>query len=391
MRQKLIAFGLIAGAAVIAWLMHIASPMPAKAPAPDATLAVETQKLYRHDVALKVKSQGSVQPRTRTTMVSEVAGTIVDVSDHFVVGGTFSAGDVMIRLDKGDYAVAVQRANARLSSANALLELERARTIQAKKEWAMTGRPEAEAPALALRTPYLAEAEAAVLQAESEVQQAQLKLRRTVIRAPYSGMITKKIADLGQYISPGSRICEIFATDFVEIRLPLTEKDLATMGGVSPDVISRAAPVELMGSVNGANHQWQGKMIRSEGVVNEFNRAQYVVISVADPYGLTSSATTARAPILVGTFVRATLPGKTLKNVFSVPRSALLQGSQVAIADAQNRLRLKSVTIVFSDDDYYYVTANIDDGTTFVVSAIGTAIEGLKLHIANTGEQDQNH
>ena len=107
----------------------------------------------------------------------------------------------------------------------ALLEFERARVFQARKEWAMTGRPEAEAPALALRKPYLAEAEANLLQALAEVKQAKVKLARTSIRAPYAGMVTKKNIDIGQYVTLGSRLGEIFATDFVEVRLPLTDQD----------------------------------------------------------------------------------------------------------------------------------------------------------------------
>ena len=93
----------------------------------------------------------------------------------------------------------------------------------------MTGRPNAEAPILALRQPYLAEAEANILQAKAEVKQAELKLQRATIRAPYAGMVSIKSVDVGQYVTTGSRLGETFAIDFVEVRLPLTERDLSQL------------------------------------------------------------------------------------------------------------------------------------------------------------------
>ena len=100
--------------------------------------------------------------------------------------------------------MALQRAKAQLISRTALLEFEKARTAQAKKEWQMTGRPESEAPILALREPYLAEAQANILHAKAEVKQAKLKLKRATIRAPYAGMVSMKSVDIGQYVTTGS-------------------------------------------------------------------------------------------------------------------------------------------------------------------------------------------
>ena len=81
--------------------------------------------------------------------------------------------------------------------------------------------------------------------------------------------------------------------------------------------------------------------LRSEGVVNELNRSQYVVARISNPYKLNQTLTASTPPLLVGTFVTAKLKGKTLDNVFKVPRSALLQGSKVAVVDDMQRLLSK--------------------------------------------------
>jgi len=224
---------IIGAAVVISIAMNLLKPPPLKAESPDTALVVKTQLLQAADANLSVQSQGTVLPRTRTLLTSEVSGTVLQVSPQFVVGGTFKAGDLLLQIDPTDYKVALQRAKANLISMNAQLTFERARATQAEKEWAMTGRPAEEAPLLALRKPYLEEARANVLQAEAEVTQAQLKLERTAIRVPYTGMVSTKAVDIGQYVSVGTNLGETFAIDFAEVRLPLTKRDLSMMNSFS--------------------------------------------------------------------------------------------------------------------------------------------------------------
>ncbi|MBC8380143.1 MAG: efflux RND transporter periplasmic adaptor subunit [SAR92 clade bacterium] len=384
MMKKFVPVLLVLGAIMLAILMSALKPEPLKAEEPEAALAVKTQILNRTEVTLSVESQGTVRPRTRTTLISEVSGTVLEVSDYYIVGGSFDAGDILMRLDPTDHEVALQRAKAQLISANALLELEKARAVQAKKEWEMTGRPESDAPILALRKPYLAEAEANILQAKAQLKQAELKLQRATIRAPYAGMVSLKSVDVGQYVTTGSRLGETFAIDFVEVRLPLTEKDLSqmeTMSFQNSDVVNT---VVLSGSANGNPASWSAVIVRTEGVVNELNRSQYVVARISNPYRLNQTQTASTPPLLVGTFVTAKLKGKTLDNVFKVPRSALLQGSKVAVVDDMQRLRINSVNVVFSDEGYYYVSEGLKEDAEVVVSAIGTPIEGSKLEIKNS-------
>jgi multidrug efflux system membrane fusion protein len=230
-KDKFVAIGVVLAALFLAVMMNVLQPDAEKTSEPEAAIAVKTEIVNRAQLAMRVESQGIVAPRTRTSIISEVSGLVLDVADAFVVGGTFNAGDMLLKLDPTDYEVALQRAKAKVISFKALMELENARSVQAEKEWGMTGRPKSEAPLLALRRPYLLEAEANLLQAQAEVKQAEIKLSKTIIRASYSGMVSKKLADIGQFVTTGTPIGETFAIDFVEIRLPLSEKDLTMMDG----------------------------------------------------------------------------------------------------------------------------------------------------------------
>ena len=391
MKDKLIAIGLVSAALFLAVVMNLLKPDAVKAPEPEAAMAVKTEVVNSARLAMRVESQGIVAPRTRTTLISEVSGAVLDVSDAFVVGGTFKAGDMLLTLDPTDYQVALQRAKAKVISFKALMELEKARSVQAEKEWGMTGRPKSEAPLLALRRPYLLEAQANLLQAEAEVRQAEVKLAKTIIKAPYAGMVSNKLADIGQFVTIGTRIGETFAIDFAEIRLPLTEKDLTMMEGLSSKATLSGTEVVLSGTVDGMNSSWPAVIERSEGVVDQLNRSQYIVARVPDPYGInetgvkgeTASRVKQEAPLRVGTFVKASIQGKVLNDVFKIPRSALLEGSRVGLVDENSLLKIINVIVVSTDDDHYYISEGLVNGQEVITSALGTPIEGLKLRVRN--------
>lgn len=385
MKTKLLPLAVIIAAFFIAGLMSLLKPNNLELESPDRVVAVTTELIEQSQIQLKIKSQGTAQPRTRTLLVSEVSGTVIEVATHFVVGGTFAKGDVLIKLDPADYKVAKQRADAQLKSAKAQLLSEQARSSQAKKEWEMTGRPLSEAPILALRTPFLAEAQSRLLQAAAEVKQADLKLQRTVIRAPYAGMVSVKTVDVGQYVTIGARLGETFAIDIAEIRLPMTGRDLSKLGWADVDAqqaILNKNKVELRLLVNGEQSVWQAVLVRSEGTIEQSSRAQYLVAQVADPYNISRQA--GRPPLLMGTFLEATVSGKTINNVYPLPRHALRSNNRVATVDADKRLKLVTVDYRYEDQSHYYVTSGLEGQVEIVSSGMGIMVDGMKLKPFNT-------
>lgn len=380
MKTKFLPLIVILAAILIAGLMSLTKPDSLELESPNREVAVKTAILEKSQVQLTVKSQGTVQPLTRTMLVSEVSGTVMELAPQFEVGGTFSKGDVLIRLDAADYQVAKQRADAQLQSAKAQLLSEQARSSQAKKEWEMTGRPLSEAPVLALLTPFLAEAQSRLLQAEAEVKQAQLKLQRTIIRAPYAGMVSSTMVDVGQYVTIGARLGETFAIDYAEIRLPMTGKDLSKLGwnaATSEQQIFHQNKVQLQGSINGINATWQAVLVRSEGTIDQSSRAQYLVAQVSDPYNI--KAIPNRPRLLIGSFVEAVVDGKMIENVYSLPRHALRSNKRVATVDADQRLKLLDVDYVFEDHANYYISSGLEGSVEIVTSGMGIMVDGMRL------------
>jgi len=382
--KRLLPFVLVMLALGAAAILHLMKPEAVRAPVTIAAVAVETEILQSESVFLTVESQGTVEPRTRTNLVSEVSGTILSVSDKFVVGGKFEAGELLLRVDPTDYQVALQRAEALLKGAEAQLIFEKARSAQAKKEWEFTGRPLSEAPLLALRVPYLAEAEANIEQAKAEVERARVKLEKTRIKAPYNGIISRKNVDIGQFVSAGIPLAETFAVDFVEIRLPLSDQDLSKMSDLDFTDALRGKKVNLLGFANGRSSSWEGRAERFERVVEQTNRSQYLVVRVGNPYDLKDLNSRAN-PLLVGTFVTADFVGRELPNVFKLRRSGLIQGDRVALIEANSRLKLVDVELTYADDNYYYVSG-LDESSEIVTSSIGIPVDGMVVEVKNASK-----
>ena len=371
---------LLVGAAILTAAAGIAFGLakglrqePPKREIDNRALLVDVMQLETLSAQLAVRSQGTVLPRTQTLLGAEVAGTIVEISPKFIPGGVFGAGEVLLRIDATDYEVAVRQAEA-------LVKQRRIEFDGASKLRQQGYRAEAE----------LASAAAALASAEAELVRAQRNLERTEIRLPYEGMVLSKDADLGQFVSPGVRLGVTFATDYAEVRLPLTDQDLAFVdlpeaAEIAETGAAEGPPVTLSATRMGKPATWQARIVRSEGVVDEKSRVTYAVARVDDPYGLHREGN----PLPVGTFVTADIAGRAMDDVIRVPRSALRSASQLLIVDDDNRIRIRDVEVIRADARYAYIGGGAEAGDRIAISAIETPLNGMYVRTTDRPEADE--
>ncbi|MEE4246241.1 MAG: efflux RND transporter periplasmic adaptor subunit [Kangiellaceae bacterium] len=381
------------GLAVVAFVvlaigaLFSSRPVPPKKPvvvkAPVVEVMIPTPETYQ----FSVESLGVVQPRTETTLVTEVTGLVEKVSEKFFAGGYFKKGEVLLTIDPTDYQVAVEQAKARLTSANAQLAQEQARAEQALKEWDLTGRSRENAPLLALRKPFLLEAEANVQSAKADLKNAERKLDRTVIRAPYDGMVKEKRADVGQFVSMGTALGVTFAVDFAEVRLPLTDEDLAFIDVPTWNENSVNPKVQLVATYAGKPNTWSAELVRMEGVVDETSRVHYAVARINDPYAV-DPANRDNKPLKVGTFVTAQIQGIEVDGVIRIPRDVFRELDKVVVADANRELHIRSLDIIRSEAQYVYVRQGLEQGDQVVLTAMESPVQGMKLRIAGEPEPE---
>ena len=311
----------------------------------------------------------------------------VEVAPAFVSGGFFRRGDVLLRIDPRNYESAVKRARANVARASTQLETERGLAGYAEADWERLRRLDpARGPGtdLALRKPQLRQAVAELQSAEADLEKAQGDLDRTVIRAPYDGLVREKIADVGQYVNVGSELALTFAIDTAEVRLPVTQNDLRYLD-IDKIQSGEGMGVRLNASLGDEPFQWHGRIARSEGVFDVDSRVLYLVAQIEDPYGFTRrdiGDEAARAvPLLMGTFVSAEIEGRDAGELVLVPRHAMQRGSTLWIVDGQQRIFPREVEVVRRDDDYVYISSGVDAGETFCLTPIDQPLPGMQVRV----------
>lgn len=357
---------------------------PEKVSEAKAALLVEVQPVSRQDVVYHIESQGAVTPKTETSLVSEVNGRIVRVADDFVEGGFFKAGDVLVQVEPADYQTSVKAAEAALANAQAALEEEKARVRVAEEDWRSF--QAGTAPQLGLRRPQLASALAKVRSAEADLDRANRDLARTEIRAPYAGMVKSRTVDLGQFVSRGTSIGVIYGTDIAEVRLPLTDNDLAYLDLPKPNQTGTKPAVMLEAVVAGRTLHWSAELARTEGVLDERSRVIYAVAEIKDPYQLAGATDNAKEPLRFGRFVQAKIVGRTANQVVVVPRHLLRPSNQLLVVDESSKLQFRQMKIDRSDEKQAFIQDGFVAGDQILFSPVTNPMPGLVVRISGAAD-----
>ena len=369
---------LVAAIALAAGLAQM-KPEAQKSDDEQLDLLVEVMTLEISTETFQISSQGTVHPRTQTEVSAEVLGSIVSISPKFAAGGVFREGEVLMRIDPTNYTVAVDKAQA-------LVKQRQIEYDGAKKLRSQGYRAESE----------YASAAAALASAQAELVSAQRNLERTYIRLPYEGMVLSKHADIGQFVNTGTTLGVTFATDLAEIRLPLTDQDLAFVELPNTAEIMESGSiggpqVRLSAIQKGVPVVWDATIVRSEGVVDERSRVTYAVAQIEDPYKLHGDGT----PLPMGTFVAADIAGSSAMDLIRIPRTALRGADQVLVVNAEYKIEIRTVNIVRSDEQYAYVSDGVSAGEQISTTVIEAPANGMSVRTADSiraesvGDDDQ--
>jgi RND family efflux transporter MFP subunit len=325
-----------------------------------------------------VHAQGTVLPRTESQLVPEVSGNVVWVSTSLVPGGYFEAGEALLRIDDRDYRDAVERARAASSRAQAEqefaeFELERLQTLEASE---LISRSAVESAMRAERV-----AEAALRDAAAALEQAERDLSRTEINAPFKGLVRSEQIDVGQFVNRGSAVATIYAIDYVEVRLPIADEQLAYLdipltqrGELDEDT---APSVILSAEFAGTRREWRGTLVRTEAEIDARSRMVQVVARIGAAE--TRSSEAAELPPPVGLFVQAEIQGRADDDVVVLPRDAIRNGNQVLVVDADNRLRYRTVELLRVYGDDAYISGGISRGERVLISPLQVVVDGMRV------------
>ena len=384
MRRFLFVPILLAAFAVVGLLVALGPEPEAQESEPALPeVPVRTVRLDTHRVVVTV--HGTARPARRTGVAARVAGEIVWAADALRVGTQVAEETPLFRIRQTRYAQAVAEARSRLAEAELRLLRERAARELARSEWERTG---AEPDPLALGVPQLAAAEEGAAAARAALETAEADLGNTEVRAPHSGLVASRDAEVGEWVTPGQRLLELFSLEVFEVRVSLPDAALPLLDLPFRETGGRASSARVTATLGPPDAEvrwtWEGRLARMEGAMDPATRFIPAVIEVAGPYRTTPDG---RPPLVAGMFVRVEIEGKEFADVATVPVSAFRADGTVLVVDGEDRVRIRQVDAFWpAGETALLVRSGLAAGDRLVVSPPSMVAEGMRVRIAGSPE-----
>lgn len=355
--------------------------------------AVDVMDVKQASSRITIRARGTVMPARQVVLGTEVGGKVINVSDNLQPGGKFKKGDIIARVDPSDYRLAVEQQFALVDSAAAQLQVEESRRAVAKREWEMFGSKGKNATneQLALREPQMRSATTQLKSAKSGLKRARLSVERTLLRAPFDGMVQNRNVDLGQIVGPGAPLMSFVGTRnyWVQISVPVERLIWISVPGVNTN--EEGSKVMVSHHIGDQHIEKEGRILRLLSDVDPAGHMARLLIEVDDPLGLAvnaeteppvqpeTPAKTSKLPLLLGSYVEVAIEGREAENVVELDRAALRDGNEVYVLSDDSTLEKRKVEVLWRQEGSVLLSGGLKPGEKIIISPLAAAVEGMKL------------
>lgn len=278
--------------------------------APEDFLTIRTNALASGPVIT-----GSIQPERKADLRAEVSAVVLQVLKEN--GDAVRKGDVLIRMDQTTIQDNLRSAedNAR-NAAQALDQAERnvqrLKTLRASGMTSLQALDDAEVRRNAAQSELSA--------SKARAAQARQQLERTVVRAPFDGVVSDRKASAGDTASIGKELLKV-----------IDPTSMRFAGRVSADKISQVSVGQTVGfRINGyAGQEFRGKVTRVDPSANDVTRQVEVLVSFSD----------ATQPRVSGLYAEGTIESSNVQ-ALTLPESVLVKAG-----DKSSVWRVKNNTL----------------------------------------------
>ena len=392
----LLAGVILVGCGAVAYILVSQRPVPEQRPVPTRVPFATTAPVAAGSGAIPVYGAGTVRPRASVDVAAEITGRVVWVARNFQSGGRVRRGQVIFRIDDADYRGRVEQARASVAvqEVELLRVSEEARIARSQYErfrrLRESGESTADTSPLALWQPQLEAAEAVLARNRAALAEAESALSRTSIHAPFEGVVLEESLDIGQFVGAGQSVGRLYASDAVEVVVPLSDAGAALIPGLwqlEAGNADRRVRARVIAEYGDARYAWTGYVDRAEAALDEQTRTIDVIVRVPDPFAAGSPAGPAdggRAagrggpPLLVGKFVEVQIDGIAPAEYFRVRRPALRPGDEVWLAQ-DGAVRIVPVRVLQRSDDEVFLTGALEAGQAAIIGGIQLATEGMQV------------
>lgn len=304
---------------------------------------VRTLQIEPEEVTDTAVLSADLLPRRRATLAAEVPGVIEELSVE--MGHEVAAGRILVRIDTR--ALRQQVAEAEALFVQAQDRFERAESLYERRSITK----QAHIDAVAGR--YVAEA---------RLGAAKLALEKSEIKAPWSGRVAAKRAEVGDYAAPGQPLLELVEVTRLKVRAPASAADVPYLRVGAPVIVR----VDVL-----PGEEFQGEVVRLGAELDPDTRTLDVEAELENP----------QDRLRPGMFGRMEIPRQTLADALLVPLAAVVdyEAEKVVYVVDEDRAQRQVVSLGPIVGDRVVVTTGLSPGDRVVVSGQQQVADGQRV------------
>lgn len=261
---------------------------------PDEMTVLEPQRLER-----RVRVSGTLAPWRSTQLSSQTGGEIQEVTVR--PGDTVVAGDLLVQIDTENLLLELDQAKSNVAATQAQLALAE---VQLDRVRALVNRGVTTSSSLDEAQSNVTQLNASLDALEDQVAGADLRLRNATVRASFSGIVSNRAVEPGQYVGIGTPLISIVDLSTVEMR---------ANAAVADGALLRRDQTVLINVDGVEGRSFEGRVARINPVAEEGTRTIPVYVMIDNPDGI----------LLGGMFASAQVVVDAVENAIAMPTRAL--------------------------------------------------------------------
>jgi RND family efflux transporter MFP subunit len=304
---------------------------------------------------------GQLSAETQATVRAEVSGAVLQTLVD--VGASVRAGQDLARLD--DSGIRDQYISARSGVTTAensaqIAEREAQRAEALSKAGAIADRQRDQA------RNGLTAAQAMLADARARLANAQKQLDKTVIKAPFSGVVSARAVNAGDYLSPGAAAFTIVNPSTMRLEASVNAEDLGA--------IRLGAPVEF--TVNGyGNRRFTGRISSINPVADPATRQVRVIATIPNQGGTLVAGLFAEGRVASEARTSSVVPAGAIDERGVRPSVMRLKGGKIEKVEVVLGIRDQTTETV-------EIRSGIQPGDTVLLGAARGISPGTKVKVS---------
>ena len=342
-----------------------------------------------------MSATGTVQPVEDITLSPLVSGQIINRDPAFTPGGFVKKNQPLLQIDPSDYRNTLELRKSELLQSKTTLDTEMGRQQIAEQDLMLITNDSlfkdnplsADERQLILRQPQLNAGKATIVGAKASVDQAQLNLERTTIRAPFDAHILSQNVTAGSQVGPGDDLGRLVGTEYYWVTATVPVSKLQWLHFPENDK-DRGSEVLIKNSTAWPEEQYrEGYLDKEIGALDGQTRLARVLVKVADPLAKNTDLE-GKPKLMIGTFVEVDIQANKLDNVVRLSRDYIRSNETVWVMK-EGKLEIREVDIVLTDNDYAYIRKGLEEGEQIVITDLSTVSNGIGLRTRSEGSEKE--